>query len=164
MHPVLSHKHSDCKEVIEQLQQCHQDHAIRKFLGYCNPLKDSLDQCLQRDVRVHHFSPPSSLFWSPLSDDVAAWSSCCSTQASVWRVQKRRRLPGRTLRNNDEAHQTPSPFGSPSCTLFPHTQHSFAPAHERRWNDPRGRGGCCRVPGFFFSFLFSSFTTSFPFS
>lgn len=65
MHPVLSHKHSDCKGVIELLQQCHVDHPIRKFLGYCNPLKQALDDCLQRDVCT---SPlPSSLSLSLLS-------------------------------------------------------------------------------------------------
>jgi len=49
MHPVLSHKHSDCQDVIAQLQQCHTDHPLAKFIGHCNPFKQALNDCLQRD-------------------------------------------------------------------------------------------------------------------
>lgn len=51
MHPSLApHLHGeDCRKIIEQLNKCHEDHPLRKFLGACNPLKRALNDCLQRE-------------------------------------------------------------------------------------------------------------------
>ena len=52
MHPSLApHLHSEkCRVIIRQLEQCHKDHPLRKFLGACNPLKRALDECLKEEL------------------------------------------------------------------------------------------------------------------
>lgn len=50
MHPVLGHAHSDCKENIENLLNCHKDFPVKKFFGHCNRYKEELDACLQENV------------------------------------------------------------------------------------------------------------------
>ena len=51
MHPSLApHLHSqECQRIIDELNKCHRDHALRKFLGACNPLKRALNECLKRE-------------------------------------------------------------------------------------------------------------------
>jgi COX assembly protein 2 len=52
MHPSLApHLHSQkCQEIIRELEKCHKDHPLRKFLGSCNQLKRSLNECLKGEV------------------------------------------------------------------------------------------------------------------
>ena len=53
MHSSLSpHLHSEaCVELIQLLQQCHQDHGMGKFFGKCNKLKFQLSKCFAEDSK-----------------------------------------------------------------------------------------------------------------
>ena len=65
MHPPLAaHKHpgtsslrdgkltSDCDNIIEIFEQCHDDHPLMKFMGSCNDLKRQLTLCLRAEVHL----------------------------------------------------------------------------------------------------------------
>lgn len=53
MHPLLNaHLHPTCQDVIQLLQQCHANHKIRKFFGYCNEPRLKVDKCLQESVCI----------------------------------------------------------------------------------------------------------------
>jgi len=51
MHPTFApHLHGEeCRKIIQQLNQCHEDHPFRKFVGVCNDLKRALNACLQKE-------------------------------------------------------------------------------------------------------------------
>lgn len=51
MHPDLSaHLHTpECNELIKLLQDCHENHKIRKFIGYCNVFDHQVAVCLKKE-------------------------------------------------------------------------------------------------------------------
>lgn len=51
MHTDLStHLHSNkCNELIQLLQQCHEDNPLRKFFGYCNHEDTQVLRCLKQE-------------------------------------------------------------------------------------------------------------------
>jgi len=51
MHTDLSsHLHSaECNELIQALHNCHQQHAFRKFVGYCNDANEAMLKCLKKE-------------------------------------------------------------------------------------------------------------------
>jgi hypothetical protein len=51
MHPTLDNPQLiECQDIINALNQCHQESQWRKYLGVCNHLKTELNQCLTADV------------------------------------------------------------------------------------------------------------------
>lgn len=57
MHSKLDlHKHITCEDLIVQLDQCHQESILNRYLGRCNKLKLAMNDCLQAEV----CSPPFS--------------------------------------------------------------------------------------------------------
>ncbi|KAL4523646.1 hypothetical protein Ndes2437A_g00231 [Nannochloris sp. 'desiccata'] len=54
MHPPLHiSRHPHCKEVIEALIKCHNDHPIAKFVGVCNDQKWALDRCFREEKKIN---------------------------------------------------------------------------------------------------------------
>ena len=54
MHPPLyKSKHPHCVIQIEELEQCHADNPVAKFVGVCNEKKYALDRCFreQKELR-----------------------------------------------------------------------------------------------------------------
>ncbi|KAG5863383.1 hypothetical protein JTB14_017018 [Gonioctena quinquepunctata] len=49
MHTDLSpHLHTQqCNELIKLLQDCHRDHAFRKFFGICNSIDRQMTKCIR---------------------------------------------------------------------------------------------------------------------
>jgi len=47
MHPPLDRPHPDCQEAIKNLQNCHEEHVLGKFVGKCNQFKADLDACFR---------------------------------------------------------------------------------------------------------------------
>lgn len=51
MHSKLDlHKHITCEDLIVQLDQCHQESILNRYLGRCNKLKLAMNDCLQAEV------------------------------------------------------------------------------------------------------------------
>ncbi|KAF9317896.1 hypothetical protein BG000_002431 [Podila horticola] len=59
MHSKLDlHKHITCEDLIVQLDQCHQESILNRYLGRCNKLKLAMNDCLQAEFdhnRKIHF-------------------------------------------------------------------------------------------------------------
>ncbi|XP_065064382.1 COX assembly mitochondrial protein 2 homolog [Rhopilema esculentum] len=50
MHPSLAtHLHSECKEFIDVLNSCHDEHPYGKFFGKCNDAKLKMMKCLEKE-------------------------------------------------------------------------------------------------------------------
>jgi len=50
MHPNLApHLHPKCKEQIQALNNCHESHPFKKFIGICNAVRKELDKCLTEE-------------------------------------------------------------------------------------------------------------------
>ena len=50
MHPTLEIE-TTCSDQIQLLIQCHNEHKMKKYIGYCNQIKLQLDDCL---LAEHH--------------------------------------------------------------------------------------------------------------
>lgn len=60
MHSKLDlHKHVSCEDIILQLDQCHNEGILHRYLGGCNKLKNAMNDCLQAEVKPP-CSPPSA--------------------------------------------------------------------------------------------------------
>ncbi|BFZ53767.1 hypothetical protein PYCC9005_000798 [Savitreella phatthalungensis] len=50
MHPPLAHhKHQDCLELINALEECHKAGFLARFGGQCNGIKKDLTLCLRAE-------------------------------------------------------------------------------------------------------------------
>ncbi|KAJ8983543.1 hypothetical protein NQ317_006588 [Molorchus minor] len=51
MHTDLSpHLHTEkCNELVEMLRQCHVDHPIGKFFGFCNSFDHQMTKCMKAE-------------------------------------------------------------------------------------------------------------------
>lgn len=53
MHSKLDlHKHVSCEDIILQLDQCHNEGILHRYLGGCNKLKNAMNECLQAEVKA----------------------------------------------------------------------------------------------------------------
>jgi COX assembly mitochondrial protein 2 len=49
MHPPLHRPHPDCQQFVENLERCHDERSIAKFVGACNQAKTDLDNCFRQE-------------------------------------------------------------------------------------------------------------------
>mmetsp|Transcript_32963 Transcript_32963/g.55546 ORF Transcript_32963/g.55546 Transcript_32963/m.55546 type:complete len:82 (+) Transcript_32963:100-345(+) len=59
MHPPLFREHPNCKQIVQDLIKCHEDHSIGKFFGACNDVKAALDACFKEEKeerRIQNFN------------------------------------------------------------------------------------------------------------
>ena len=47
MHPPLFKPHPDCEKLVESLVECHKENPYKKFLGACNEVKFTMDECFK---------------------------------------------------------------------------------------------------------------------
>ncbi len=53
MHSKLDlHKHVSCEDIILQLDQCHNEGILHRYLGNCNKFKNAMNDCLQAEVYI----------------------------------------------------------------------------------------------------------------
>jgi len=51
MHSKLDlHKHVSCEDIIVELDNCHNENILNRYLGRCNSLKVAMNECLQAEV------------------------------------------------------------------------------------------------------------------
>ncbi|KAF8922990.1 hypothetical protein EDD21DRAFT_55139 [Dissophora ornata] len=54
MHSKLDlHKHISCEDIILQLDQCHNENVLNRFLGRCNSFKQAMNECLQAEFDIN---------------------------------------------------------------------------------------------------------------
>ncbi|ORZ19292.1 hypothetical protein BCR41DRAFT_303934 [Lobosporangium transversale] len=54
MHSKLDlHKHVSCEDLILQLDRCHHENVLNRYLGRCNSLKQAMNECLQAEFDVN---------------------------------------------------------------------------------------------------------------
>ena len=54
MHPILTgDRFENCNEFIQNLQKCHEEYKLTKFLGACTQFSVDLNSCLQKDVCIY---------------------------------------------------------------------------------------------------------------
>ncbi|KIO34747.1 hypothetical protein M407DRAFT_89673 [Tulasnella calospora MUT 4182] len=49
VHLTQPDKAAACKDLIEQLHQCHESGLLAKYTGVCNDAKRALDRCLRQE-------------------------------------------------------------------------------------------------------------------
>ncbi|KAF9919546.1 hypothetical protein FBU30_010879 [Linnemannia zychae] len=54
MHSKLDlHKHVSCEDLILQLDKCHNEGILYRYLGGCNKLKNAMNDCLQAEFDIN---------------------------------------------------------------------------------------------------------------